>query len=76
MRKTKKWSSNAVQSIEKYIHEADILSFRCRAYYKDHFFGSLIIQSNTGTKMVVADYLREYKEGEDSVCFLKGMWQT
>lgn len=71
-RKTKKWSSKAVESVEKYIYEADSLIFRCRAYFEDHFFGSLIIQTNAGTKMVVQDFLKSQKEGVDTAHFLKG----
>ncbi|KAG4068685.1 hypothetical protein HA402_002376 [Bradysia odoriphaga] len=65
-RKTKKWSSRAVQMVEKYLHQADDLTFKCRAYYEDHFFGSLIIQS-----LVVADFLKSSKEGVDSDNFVK-----
>ncbi|XP_037028322.1 putative ATP-dependent RNA helicase TDRD12 isoform X2 [Bradysia coprophila] len=65
-RKTKKWSSRAVQMVEKYLHQADDLTFKCRAYYEDHFFGSLIIQS-----LVVAEFLKSSKEGVNSDNFMK-----
>lgn len=70
--KTKKWSSRAVESVEKYIHDASGLSFKCRAYFEDHFFGSLTIKSSTGTEMIVGEFLKQLKEAVDSLNFLKG----
>lgn len=54
--------------VEKYLHQGDSVTFKCRAYLEDHFFGSLIVQS----QLVVEDFLKRSKEAVDSDNFMKG----
>lgn len=66
MWKTKKWSAKAVELVERYIYEADSLTFKYQAYLKDHFFGSLLLRTNTGKQIAAADILRQMLVGLDA----------
>lgn len=69
--KEKKWNEAAVEYVEKMIHGANDILFRCKGLQNDHVFGSLIIISNRG-KEIVEDKMRSLKEGTYTLRFFKG----
>ncbi|KAJ6637471.1 hypothetical protein Bhyg_10201, partial [Pseudolycoriella hygida] len=74
-KKTNKWSQKAIEFVEKLISKAKRINFKREAQYKDHIFGSFIIQTNEDKNVAAEEFLINMREGVNTSSFEKDFTQ-